>query len=150
MASAAAREQPPDAASQQPAAMPSPQPAGPVERRRGSPARARAHEPPPPVERVEHTFLEALRLLQRSQRALEGGDVAFAMSLLDELDARFPARVLAEERQVARALGWCALGDEAQAARVGSRLLLDNPQSIYATRLARSCVRPASGGAAER
>lgn len=148
---AAGIEQPPEAASQ-PRVDPPPLPqrGGPVERRRMSPTRAGSHAPPPAAERVNHTFLEALRLLQRSQRALEGGDVAFAMSLLDELDARFPAHMLAEERQVARALGWCALGDEAQAARVGGRLLLDNPQSIYATRLARSCARPGSGGAAAR
>jgi hypothetical protein len=80
-------------------------------------------------------------LLERAQRSLDGGEAAFALSLLDELDARFPARVLAEERLVARVLGWCALGDAARAASAGRELLRDNPHSIYAARLERSCVR---------
>jgi hypothetical protein len=63
------------------------------------------------------------------------------MSLLDELDAGFPRSLLAEERQVSRVLGHCALGETEQARRTAAGLLGSNARSIYARRLERSCLR---------
>jgi hypothetical protein len=90
---------------------------------------------------VDGAFLATLRLLERAQRALEGGDARFALSLLDELDGRSPGPLLAQERQIARVLSWCALGEQARARSAAASLLGQSPPSIYAGRLERSCVR---------
>jgi hypothetical protein len=100
-----------------------------------------ATAPRPPAPRTDSNFLQALRLLERAQRALDAGEAAFAMSLLNDLDAGFPRSLLAEERQVARVLGWCALGDTERARVSAQSLLGSNVRSIYAGRLERSCIR---------
>jgi hypothetical protein len=93
-----------------------------------------------PATASDSRFLQALRLLERAQRALDAGEAALAMSLLDDLDAGFPRSLLAEERQLARVLGWCGLGDEARARSTAASLIATNARSIYAGRLERSCV----------
>lgn len=91
-------------------------------------------------------FLEAVRLVQRAQRAVESGAASTALSLLDELDARFPAALLNEERLAARVLALCASGAVARAKRVAAELGARNSSSIYAARIAQSCA----GSAASR
>jgi hypothetical protein len=93
-----------------------------------------------PAAASDSRFLRALRLLERAQRALDRGEAALAMSLLDDLDAGFPRSLLTEERQLARVLGWCGLGDGARARSAAASLLATNASSIYAGRLERSCV----------
>jgi hypothetical protein len=91
-------------------------------------------------------FLEAVRLVQRAQRAVESGAASTALSLLDELDARFPAALLNEERLATRVLALCASGAVARAKRVAAELGARNSSSIYAARIAQSCA----GSAASR
>jgi hypothetical protein len=85
-------------------------------------------------------FLEAVRLLERAQRSIDTGEAAFGMTLLDELDARFPRALLDEERQAARVLGWCSLGQTEQARAGALALSKRNPTSIYRARLERTCT----------
>jgi hypothetical protein len=93
-----------------------------------------------PSASIDPTFREAVRLLQRAQRAIDAGEPAVGMSLLDQLDARFPSDLLNEERQAARVLGWCASGETDRAFAAAQVLGVKNAGSIYGPRLARSCV----------
>jgi hypothetical protein len=81
-----------------------------------------------------------VRLLRRARSALSKGEAPFALSLLNELDARFPPDVLDEERGATRVLALCANGDEAAAKQLALRLLREYPRSIYAPRLELSCA----------
>lgn len=93
-------------------------------------------------------FLEAVRLVQRAQRAVESGAASTALSLLDELDARFPAALLNEERLATRVLALCASGAVARAKRVAAELGARNSSSIYAARIAQSCAGSAASSPA--
>jgi hypothetical protein len=87
----------------------------------------------------DRTFFEALRLLQRAERSVQNERAELALTLLDELDERFPPALLNEERNAIRVLALCALGDASGARRVASRLGTQS-DSIYSRRLERSCV----------
>jgi hypothetical protein len=84
-------------------------------------------------------FLEAVRLLSRAQRALDGGEPRLALVLLEEIDERVPLELLREEREAARVIALCQSGDVERARRVGFELAERSPSSIYAARIARSC-----------
>jgi hypothetical protein len=84
-------------------------------------------------------FFEAVRLLQRAQRALDGGELALALVLLEELDTRFPPELLGEEREAARVIALCKGGDTERASRLARELATRSPSSIYAARITRSC-----------
>lgn len=84
-------------------------------------------------------FFEAVRLLQRAQRALDGGELALALVLLEDLDARFPRELLGEEREAALVIALCKGGDKERASRLAGELATRSPGSIYAARIARSC-----------
>src|SRR5690606_39294121 len=85
-------------------------------------------------------FLGVVRILQRAQRSLERGAAPTALQLLDELDARFPAAVLNEERLATRVLALCGVGATDRARRVAAELSAGNRSSIYAARIAQSCA----------
>ncbi len=104
------------------------------EQPRGARARAGAAK----LERAP--FLEAVRLLQRAQRAVDASEPALAMFLLGELDTRFPRELLGEERAATRVLALCESGQTDRAHQVARELNLQSPSSIYAARIARSCV----------
>jgi hypothetical protein len=115
-----------------PAAAPPPSPpAAPVARR------AHASVPAPLDDNAR--FFEAVRLLQRAQRALDGGELGLALVLLEELDERFPPELLSEERDAARVIALCKGGDTLRARRLAQQLAARSPSSIYAARIARSC-----------
>lgn len=101
---------------------------------------------------LEHRprFLEAVRLVQRAQRAVDGGEPALALALLDQLDARFPPELLGEERQVARVLALCASGEADRAARAAEKLTAKSSRSIYAARVERSCAGSSKSAESER
>jgi hypothetical protein len=103
---------------------------------RGSDA-ARVSEPPAVDPNAR--FLEAVRLLARAQRALDGDEPALALALLDELDQRVPRELLSEEREAALVVALCKSGDVDRARRALARLAAHSPSSIYAARIARSC-----------
>jgi hypothetical protein len=87
----------------------------------------------------DRSFFEAVRLLQRADRAVQNGQAGFAITLLDELDARFPDRILSEERAAMRVLAACASGDIA-GARAAASKIPSGSGSIYDERIERSCV----------
>ena len=93
-----------------------------------------------PTQRKGPQFLEAVRLVQRAQRAVDGGEPLLAMALLDELDARFPRELLNEERQATRVLALCESGQTDRAERAAQALAGQNPHSIYAARIEKSCI----------
>jgi hypothetical protein len=88
--------------------------------------------------------------VQRAQRALESAAPSAALALLDELDARFPAALLIEERLATRVLALCASGAVARAKRAAAQLVAHNPSSIYAARIAQSCAGSAAAPAPTR
>jgi hypothetical protein len=100
-------------------------------------ARSTAAEPSAP------DFLEAVQLLSRSRRALERQEPALALSLLDELDARFSARLLDEERAATRVLALCASGERERALALARSWFSTRPRSIYTPRLEQSCASEA-------
>jgi hypothetical protein len=111
----------------------------------GSPPLGAANPPAPSAPSVrDPRFLEAVRLVQRAQRAVESGAPSTALTLLDDLDARFPAAMLNEERLATRVLALCASGAVARAKRVAAELGVRNPSSIYAARIAQSCAGSAA------
>jgi len=124
----------------------SPAPLGSGEPSLGASSSPRASAPSP----GDAGFLEAVRQVQRAQRALESGAPGQALSLLDGLDARFPAALLNEERLATRALALCASGAVARAKRVAAELGARNPSSIYAARIAQSCAGPGAPPAPRR
>jgi len=95
-------------------------------------------------------FLEAVRIVQRAQRSLERSAPHTALLLLDDLDARFPAALLNEERLATRVLAFCAIGASARARRAAAELELRNPSSIYAARIAQSCAGSGTPSAPRR
>jgi hypothetical protein len=88
----------------------------------------------------EPELYQALELLRRAQRALRKQEAALSLALLDEIDQRFAASVLAEERQATRVLALCLRGDEAAAQQIARALLAQNPATIYAARVRESCA----------
>jgi hypothetical protein len=83
-------------------------------------------------------------LLERTERAIRKGDAALALGLLAELDEKFPAAALPEERQAARVLASCAHevsnGDSRDASALAGRFLAENPASVYAARIRQACA----------
>lgn len=78
--------------------------------------------------------------LRKAQLSLREARPADALAALDELDARAPAALLLDERDVTRALALCDLGDSARASALAVRLLERSPQSAYAASLRESCA----------
>jgi hypothetical protein len=132
-------------------------PAPPLEQREATsrataPARPRVGGTPPRAvpARATHSLASAtssddslrivLEQLRKAQLFLSASEPARALAALDELDARVPAAVLAEERDVTRVLALCKAGDAAQAARLAARVLVRAPDSAYALSLRESCA----------
>jgi hypothetical protein len=86
-------------------------------------------------------------LLERTERAIRKGDAALALGLLDELDEKFPAAALPEERRAAHVLASCARdvanGDPSAASALARRFLAESPGSVYAARIREACSAPA-------
>jgi hypothetical protein len=88
------------------------------------------------------SLAEALRLLQRADRAIYSGEPAWALSLLDELDARAARPLLREERLATRVLALCRDGQIDAAERLASAARSEAPGSIYGALLERACNPP--------
>jgi hypothetical protein len=80
-----------------------------------------------------------LELLERAERAIRADNVALALALLSELDARFPRSALREERQAIEVLAQCQAGSTDSAARA-ERFLRAHAQSVYAERIGEMCT----------
>ncbi|MEO8182458.1 MAG: hypothetical protein ABI895_26780 [Deltaproteobacteria bacterium] len=83
-------------------------------------------------------FAQELALLQRAERALRAGEAALSLSLVGELERRYPASTLSEERAAVRILAECSAdlpGARTRAERfLGARLA-----SVYTDRVRRVC-----------
>ncbi|MEY2935946.1 MAG: hypothetical protein RL033_6695 [Pseudomonadota bacterium] len=95
------------------------------------------------TERSDPDFLEAVRLLSRARRTLDRQEPALALSLLDELDERFPRQLLDEERAATRVFALCANGDREAALTLARSWFSQRPRSIYTRRLEQSCASEA-------
>jgi hypothetical protein len=95
------------------------------------------------AERSDSDFLEAVRLLSRARRTLDRQEPALALSLLDELDERFPSQLLDEERAATRVFALCANGERAAALTLARSWFSQRPRSLYTRRLEQSCAREA-------
>jgi hypothetical protein len=138
-------EPPPIPATRAADASPHPLPTPPVVPAQRAPSRTLAARGPlgrgaaAPAVDPNARFLEAVRLLSRAQRALDGGEPALALVLLEELDGRVPRELLSEERQAALIIALCKSGEAARARGVAAELAASSPSSIYAARIVRSC-----------
>lgn len=94
------------------------------------------------------SLAEALQLLHRAERAIYAGNGAWALSLLDELDARAPRALLREERVATRVLALCRDGKVAEARQLASAARSESPDSIYGALLESGCNGQASSAAA--
>lgn len=81
-----------------------------------------------------------LEQLRKAQLFLRAHEPARALAALDRLDARVPASLLSEERDVTRTLALCDSGDVAQARVIAERVLTREPDSAYAVSLRESCA----------
>jgi hypothetical protein len=109
-------------------------------KRRARSAAALSKPAPSPL-----SLAEALQLLQRADRAIYSGDPAWAISLLDELDARAAGSLLREERVATRVLALCRDGQVDAAERLANAARNETPGSIYGALLDRACNPPQSG-----
>lgn len=121
-----------------------------AQQRHTTTAPAASRRSPAPAEASDgRSFFEALQLLERAERALRGGDSAFALSLLDELDGRFAPHVLDQERLATRILALCGDGQSARARALAERLTAGKG-SIYTRRIEQSCAAPRGSGTSLR
>jgi hypothetical protein len=84
------------------------------------------------------------RKLGEAERALQGGDPARALSMIDEQSATYQSGQLREEREAARIFALCKLGRTAEAEAARAAFLRDHPHAPTVDR-----VRAACGGASK-
>lgn len=89
-----------------------------------------------------------LDLLRRAQQAIQAGQAQRALGLLTKLDAEHPKSSLGQEREVARVLALCGVGEVTTARQVAQRVLAASPNSLYARRIQASCAALPSSAAA--
>jgi hypothetical protein len=98
---------------------------------------ARAHRDAPST--VESLRAES-QLLGEASCAMNDGDAARALRLLEAYRGRFPHGVLREEHAVASVLALCRAGRRAEARATGERFLRAHPHSPLAARVERACA----------
>ncbi len=97
--------------------------------------------PVPPA--ASASTLEAeTRLLRGARDALQAGDGARALSILDQHALAFPSGALSEERTAQRVFALCALGRVDAARAEAGVFLAAHPSSPLASRVRSSCGRP--------
>src|SRR6185437_11501775 len=88
-----------------------------------------------PVDRLE----AETRDLSEAHAALNEGDPARALALLDEQSTAYADGQLREERAAARVLALCKLGRADEARALAARFLAENPRSMLADRVRSAC-----------
>jgi outer membrane protein assembly factor BamD (BamD/ComL family) len=78
-------------------------------------------------------------LVRRAHAALQDGDPARALKLLDQHAAAFPNGALAEERSVARIKALCLLGRSPEARSAAQQFRRQTPRSQYLRTVEASC-----------
>jgi hypothetical protein len=80
-----------------------------------------------------------IALLRDARSALNAGDAALALSLLDQHDRLYPGGVLGEDGAAERIYALCALGEASQARALADRFLASHPSSPHAGAVRASC-----------
>jgi len=93
----------------------------------------------PPKADLEGEFL----LLQGAREAVTNGRTQRARQLLAQLDQRYPAGLLVEERSALRVVADCPGAPDSLRARLGNQFLTAYPRSVYAARVQLAC-RPSA------
>ena len=106
---------------------------------------ARAAPPASSTAGSDGSLSEEVALIRRARSALQGGDAARAMALLDEHVRRFPRGALIEERRATRVLALCARHETARASAEAGELLRASPHSPHAQRVLGSCAKGGAG-----
>jgi TolA-binding protein len=81
--------------------------------------------------------------LDRARKALEGGDPAQALGLVDAYEAQYPNGTFSEEAEVLRVEALAKRGDRARATAAGQRFLAAHPTSPHAARI-RAILAPSN------
>jgi hypothetical protein len=103
--------------------------------------RRAARAPRQAPSRAQATFPRAgeeLALLRRVERALRTQNPALALALIAELDEHFPDTRLAEERDAARVIATCGVGEGGARIRA-ERFSREHGGSVYAERVREAC-----------
>jgi hypothetical protein len=108
-------------------------------------ARARAKSEAPPTVRAApasttDSLAEEVHMLRDARSALDRGDAAQALRLLDAHEARFRRGTLHEERLATRVQALCALGHADRARAVAQELQRAAPRSPHLARVRASCI----------
>jgi outer membrane protein assembly factor BamD (BamD/ComL family) len=74
-------------------------------------------------------------MLDQARGAMDSGDPARALSMLDAYGARFPHGVMGPEASMLRIEALVASGDHSAAKRAADAFLQANPTSPYASRI---------------
>jgi hypothetical protein len=99
-----------------------------------------ALQSPPVSASAGSTLWEESALLRDAQRALQGGDHAASLSILDRMAAKYPSGALEQERTVLRVLALCGSGRTQEAQTLGAQFLKRHPGSVLAARIHSSCA----------
>lgn len=83
---------------------------------------------------------EETRILRESNAALQAGDGARALALLDSHARSFPNGVLGEERNAQRIFALCKIGRLEEARAAAARFAKDSPESPMAKQVRSSCA----------
>lgn len=82
---------------------------------------------------------EEAELLKSAQQAVNNGDSATALALIQKHATKYPNGVLSQERLGMRAITLCRAGDSVQGAAAAKRFLANNPSSPISDRVRSAC-----------
>ena len=114
---------------------------------KSDPKQVRGTHPTPPASSAKSektqaklTFYNELAYIRRAQSALQKGDGALALGLMESLDGVERNGALLAERNVTKVLALCLLDRVEEASQVGRRTLQSSAADVYRRRLDSSCV----------
>jgi hypothetical protein len=108
------------------------------------PAHPSSRLPAPPA--GKGSVAEEVKLLRDANAALQGGDAAGALALLDEHRREHPRGALSEESAAERVFVLCRMGRVADARQEADRFLRAHPKSPLAKGIRASCAAAPGGG----
>jgi hypothetical protein len=94
-------------------------------------------EPPAAEKRVARGLGEQVVSLDKARTALNAGDSAEAIRLIDDYETRFPNGSLSQEATILRIEALSKLGKRSEAAELGARFVAAHPSHPYAAKLER-------------
>jgi hypothetical protein len=90
-------------------------------------------------QQVADSLAEEAALLKRAQQAINGGNAALALALVEEHAERYPSGVLSQERSGLRAISLCRAGAWQQGVAQAQSFLQKNPVSPLSERVRSVC-----------